>query len=206
MKKQPFLTAKSILLASTLIAVCAFSTLLLRAQTSQETNDKLTEQTEAQSESQVSHGRWHELQAQRLEGSWALTVTPVVPPGVPQPPSSRAYATYARGGGLTSYVRSAPSGPHYGTQHGVWEHLGGNKFALAAIRDEFDAQGNFLGTGKIITRITLTGKDGFVGVGSREFRDAAGSIADIIRCSTIKAERIKIEPLALQCQNLTPPR
>jgi hypothetical protein len=43
-------------------------------------------------------------------------------------------------------------------------------------------------------------------VGSREFRDAAGNLADIIRCSTIKAERIKVEPLAEQCQGITPPQ
>ncbi len=206
MKESKFLTAKNILFALTLAAVLAISTALLRAQTSHETDNQQAGQSESQFESQASRGNLRELQAQRLEGAWAYTVTPVVPPGVPQPPSQRAYITIARGGGLSVYIRTGPSGPFYGEQHGVWEHLGGNEFALTAIRDEFDAQGNFLGTGKINTKLRLTGKDGFVGVGSREFRDPAGNVADIIRCATIKAERIKIEPLAPQCQNITPPR
>lgn len=147
-----------------------------------------------------------QAQAQALEGTWVNTVTPVVPPGVPQPPSQRAYITIARGGGVASYVRNGASGPYYGAQHGVWEHLGGNEYAVTSLRDEFDAQGNFLGTGKINTKLTLIGKDVFVGVGSREFRDAAGNIADITRCSTIRAERLKIEPLAPQCQSITPPQ
>jgi hypothetical protein len=192
MKKQKLMTAGTILLALTCAALFAIPALRARAQSSGGLLEVL-EQT-------------RQAQAQALEGSWAITVTPVVPPGVPQPPSARAFVTYARGGGLTTYVRSAPNGPQYGAQHGVWEHLGGNDFALAAIRDEFDALGNFLGTGKIITRITLIGKDVFVGVGSREFRDPAGNLADIIRCSTLRAERIKIEPLAPQCQSITPPQ
>lgn len=200
-EKKP---AQNILLALTLGAVIALSTFLLHAQTNP--NDQVTQPSEAQSESHASRGGLRELQAQRLEGAWTYTVTPVVPPGVPQPPSQRAFITIARGGGISVYIRTGPSGPFYSEQHGVWEYLGGNEFALTAIRDEFDAQGNFLGTGKINTKLRLTGKDGFVGVGSREFRDPAGNIADIIRCATIKAERIKIEPLAQQCQSITPPR
>jgi hypothetical protein len=200
-EKKP---AKSILLALTLVAVIALSTFLLHAQTSLDA--QVTPQTEAQSESHASRGSLRELQAQRLEGAWAYTVTPVVPPGVPQPPSQRAFITIARGGGLSVYIRTGPNGPFYGEQHGVWEYLGGNEYALTAIRDEFDAQGNFLGTGKINTKLRLTGRDGFIGVGSREFRDPAGNVADIIRCATIKAERIKIELLAPQCQSITPPR
>jgi hypothetical protein len=191
MKKQKFTTARTIFLALTFAAMFAIPTISAHAQ-----SGGILEVLELAKQAQ----------AQALEGSWAWTVTPVVPPGVPQPASSRAYGTFSRGGGVTVYVRNAPSGPQYGTQHGVWEHLGGNEYAITAIRDEFDAQGNFLGTGKIITRLTLTGKDGFVGVGSREFRDPAGNLADIIRCSTIKAERIKVEPLATQCQSITPPQ
>jgi len=187
-----------------LAALTAFPATSLRAQ-SEEQNQE-AKQAAAQGGTLDVLERIKEEQAQQLEGAWAYTVTPVVPPGVPQPPSSRAYITIARGGGLTGYVRNAPSGPHYGAHHGVWQHLGGNEFAFALIRDEFDVQGNFLGTAKINTRLTMIGKDGFVGVGSREFRDPAGNLADIIRCSTIKAERIKVEPLAPQCQSITPPQ
>jgi hypothetical protein len=58
MNKLPSLSAKSILLAFTLIAICAFSTLLSRAQTNQEINDQPDPQTEAQAESQSSHSGW----------------------------------------------------------------------------------------------------------------------------------------------------
>lgn len=200
------MTTRKITLLLSLTLLVALTATILSAQS----NEPTAGQEDAQSESFNGHCgrlcRLREQQAQRLEGAWAYTVTPVVPPGVPQPPSQRAYITIARGGGLSVYIRTGPSGPFYGEQHGVWEYLGGNEYALTAIRDEFDAQGNFLGTGKINTKLRLTGKDGFVGVGSREFRDPAGNIADIIRCATIKAERIKIEPLAPQCQNITPPR
>lgn len=200
------MTARKFTLLLSLTLLVALSATILRAQSDEPTAG----QENAQQESSNGHCNWQcrlrEQQAQRLEGAWAYTVTPVVPPGVPQPPSQRAYITIARGGGISVYIRTGPGQTSYGEQHGVWEHLGGNEFALTAIRDEFDPQGNFLGTGKINTRLRLTGKDGFVGVGSREFRDPAGNIADIIRCATIKAERIKIEPLAPQCQSITPPR
>jgi hypothetical protein len=201
MKQQKFMTR--IIFALALATMIAVPTASLRAQSSDEPT---TARSGAEGGILDMLEQARQAQAQQLEGAWAYTVTPVVPPGVPQPPSSRAFLTIARGGGLTAYVRNAPSGPQYGAHHGVWEHLGGNEFAWTLIRDEFDVQGNFLGTAKINTRITLTGKDGFVGVGNREFRDPAGNLADIIRCSTIKAERIKVEPLAVQCQSLVPPQ
>lgn len=191
MKKQKFLAAGTILLVLTIGAMLAIPAIRARAQ-SGGILDVLEQARQAQ--------------AQALEGTWVNTVTPVVPPGVPQPPSQRAYITIDRGGGVTSYVRNGAGGPYYGAQHGVWAHLGGNEYAITSLRDEFDAQGNFLGTGKINTKLTLVGKDVFVGVGSREFRDAAGNIADITRCSTIRAERLKVEPLAPQCQSITPPQ
>jgi hypothetical protein len=201
-KQQKFMTR--IIFALTLATMIAVPTASLRAQSSDESAPVRAAAQSGGILDVLEQAR--QAQSQSLEGSWVLTITPVVPPGVPQPPSARAYVTYARGGGLTTYIRSAPNGPQYGAQHGVWEHMGGHEFAFTAIRDEFDVQGNFLGTGKIITRVTLTGKDVFVGVGSREFRDPAGNIADIIRCSTLRAERIKIEPVAMQCQNITPPQ
>lgn len=200
------MTTRKITLLLSLTLLVALTATILSAQSDEPT----ARQENAQQESSNGQCGWlcrlREQQAQRLEGTWINTVSPVVPPGVPQPPSQVAYLTFARGGAVTSYIRTGPSGPFYGEQHGVWEHLGGNEYAITAIRDEFDAQGNFLGTGKINTKLRLTGKDGFVGVGSREFRDPAGNIADIIRCATIKAERLKVEPLAPQCRNITPPR
>ena len=60
-------------------------------------------------------------QAEQFEGSWLITATPVVPPGMTQPPPSRAYATIARGGAYFGSDRSRASSK----QHGSWEHNGG---------------------------------------------------------------------------------
>jgi hypothetical protein len=179
----------------TLLVICAAS--LLHAQTSQETHDA----DPAQTESYRAHNRWRELQAQRLEGSWDVIVTPAVPPGVPQPPSFHAYATFARGGAFIGSDRNRAASK----QHGVWEHLGGNRFAYTAKEDLFDERGVFSGLLTIRVRVSLNGRDEFVGVANGERRDADGNIV-FNRCSTVKATRIKTEPLAEQCQSLRPPQ
>ena len=184
-EKKP---AKPLLLACCLIAVCAFSTLLLRAQTSQETNDQLP--SEAQSESQNSRGSWRELQAQRVEGSWDIVVTPSVPPGVPQPPSFNVYGTFARGSAFIGSDRAQPL-----PQHGVWQHLGGNRFAYTIKQDTLDRQGNFTGVFQVNVQLRLTGNDVFVGAAGGVQRDPNGNVV-AIRCATIRGTRIKIEPLA----------
>lgn len=201
MKRPQYLTANSILFALLLATVLAISTAVLRAQTSQETYDQQAEQTEAQSESQNLRGRLKELQAQRLEGSWEVIVTPVVPPWVPQPPSFHVYTTFSHGGGYTGSDRTRP----FSKQHGVWEHLGGNSFAGTFKEDLFDAMGNFAGILTVRTRTTLTGRDTYVGVANGEFRDAAGNITRSA-CTTFRGTRIKVEPLPDQCQGITPPR
>ncbi len=201
MKESQFLTAKNILFALTLAAVLAISTALLRAQTSQEANEQSAEQMGAQTEANTSHGRWRELQAQRLEGSWEVTGDAVVPPGVPQPPSFHAYETFTRGGALIGSDRQRPASK----QHGTWAYLGGNKYAWTFKEDIFDAMGNFDGVLTLRFRATLTGRDEFVGVANSELRNANG---DLIRnrCATGKGRRIMLEPLPEQCQNITPPR
>jgi hypothetical protein len=143
-----------------------------------------------------------QAQAQRLEGSWTNTVTPVVPPGVPPVPPFRTYVTFARGGGLIGSDRNRPFGS---PQHGVWTHLGGDEFASTLIQDLFDVMGNFQGTQKVLTKVTLTGPDTLVGVATAELRDAAGNVT-ASRCATFRAERIKVEPLAPQCRSITPPQ
>ncbi len=142
-----------------------------------------------------------QAQAQQFEGSWAITVTPVVPPGVPQPPSFRASATVSRGGAFFGSSRINP----FSKQHGAWAHLGGNDFAYTWIEDLFDAMGRFAGTTTVRVRLTVTGPDTFVGVVNAEQRDAAGNLV-ANRCSTSRGERIKVEPLAPQCQSITPPQ
>jgi hypothetical protein len=97
MKKQKFVTARKILFALTLAGMIAIPTATLCAQSSDEPT---TAQTAAQGGILDVLERIKQAQAQRLEGSWMITVTPAVPPGVPQPPSFRAYGTFARGGSL----------------------------------------------------------------------------------------------------------
>jgi hypothetical protein len=145
--------------------------------------------------------RMKEAQAQQLEGSWTVTVTLVVPPGTPQPPSFIGHATLARGGAFFGSDRTRP----LSKQHGAWVHLGGNDFAWTFTEDLFDAMGSFAGTATIRVRLSVTGKDTFVGVSNGEYRDAAGNITRN-GCGMVRGERIKIEPLSAQCQNITPPQ
>jgi hypothetical protein len=65
--------------------------------------------------------------------------------------------------------------------------------------------GNFAGTVKVRVKLTMTGKDEFVGVSNAEERNAAGEVI-AIRCGTIRGERITVEPLAPLCQSVTPPQ
>jgi len=124
-----------------------------------------------------------------------------VPPGVPQPPPFIAYGSFARGGASISSDRSRPGSK----QHGTWAHIGANDFAGTAIEDLYDPMGNFVGTVKLRTRLTIISQDEFVGVSNAEFRDTTGNITRS-GCGTLRGERIKIEQLPSQCQNVTPPQ
>jgi hypothetical protein len=181
--------AKKIFLALTLAAVVAISGGVLRAQSSDETTSGQRLQS-------------NENKAERLEGSWIITVTPVPPPGVPPLPDRHVYATFARGGAAIGSDRDLPFAS---PQHGYWEHQQGNEFAYISIQDLFDATGSFQGTLKVRWRITLTDRDQFVGVANPQIRDAAGNIT-LDGCSKFRAERIEIEPLSQRCQSITPPQ
>jgi hypothetical protein len=203
MKNQKLMTTRRIIFALILAGMIAAPMAALRAQSSEPST---TGQQEADQQAS-SHGycgwlcQLKERQAQQLEGSWAHTVSPVLPPGTP-PLSFRTYLTFSRGGAVIGSDRTRPLDS---PQHGTWTHLGGNEFAWTLIQDRFDAMGTFQGTFKARTKITLTGQDQFVGVSSVEFRDAAGNLV-MARCATNRGERIKVEPLAPECQNITPPQ
>jgi hypothetical protein len=141
-----------------------------------------------------------EKRAQQFEGSWDVTVTPVVPPGVPQPPNIHAYATISRGA-IISSDRTRP----FSKQHGTCEYLGGDELICTSSEDLFDAAGTFIGTFKLRVRSTLIGADEFVGISNVEQRDAAGNLL-FNRCATIRGQRIAIEALSPQCLNIVPPR
>ena len=214
MKLQKFMTVRKALFGLTLAMLIAIPLVILRAQsrvseiikteTGAETQEAVARDSFGQSVN-CAPNSWYEClkerQSQQLEGSWEVIVTPVVPPGVPQPPSFHVYTTFSRGGGYTGSDRNRP----FSKQHGVWEHLGGNSFAGTAKEDLFDAMGNFAGTLTIRTRTTLTSRDTYVGVANGELRDAAGNITRSL-CTTFRATRLKVEPLPEQCQSITPPQ
>ncbi|HEX4945770.1 MAG TPA: hypothetical protein VFZ34_03875 [Blastocatellia bacterium] len=192
------MTVRKLYFALIVVVIAAISVSILRAQS--------PEQDSAQAESVNGHCGWlcqqRERQAQRLEGSWEMIVTPVPPPGAPPLPTRHLYVSFARGGVYTGFDRSAPFGS---PQHGVWEYRGGNRFAWAFSGDNFDPLGNFVGTLKLNAKITMTGKDTFIGVANPQVRDAAGNLL-LDACSTFRAERIKAEPLSERCQSITPPQ
>ena len=189
MKTQKSITARTIILTLALVEVLAIPAAIMRAQS----DDRMIEEQ--------TLAKTSDSKSERMEGSWIVTVTPVVPPGVPQPPSFRAYATYARGGALIGSDTQRPSSK----QHGAWAHLRGNAFAGTAIEQLFDETGHPAGTLKVRTSIFVTGEDEFVGVSNGEQRDAAGTLI-FSRCATIRGERIAVEPLPPPCQDIAPPQ
>jgi hypothetical protein len=193
------MNAKRIFLAFTLAAVAAISATALRAQSSVEQeagrglqSNGLIDVLEQQ----------RQVQAQRLEGSWVLTVNAALPAGVPPPPARTSYTSFARGGVALLYERQAP---FVNPAYGAWEHRGSNEFAFTVITDYFAPTGNFAGTVKISNKLTLTGADEFVSIGHLERRDAAGNLL-FSGCATARGERIKVEPLPEQCRSITPPQ
>lgn len=194
MKKQKLMIAISILFALTLTGTITIPTLY-----AQSDDEPTTAQTATQGGILDVLERVRQAQAQQLEGSWTAVATPVVPPGAPQLPSTNSYLTFARGGALISTARVSPfSSPG----HGVWEHLGGNSFALTFKQDIFDGMGNFMGVLTGRSRLTFTGKDEFTGITSGERRDANGNLL-FAGCGAIRGTRLKVEPVPEQCQNLT---
>ncbi len=187
MKKQKFMTAGTVLLALTFAAMLAIPAIRAHAQSGSDLLDVLE--------------RARQAQAQALEGSWKITVTLALPPGVPPPPPIHATATISRGGALFGSDRARPTSK----QHGAWAHLGSNDFAFTAVEELFDTTGDFAGTLTVRVKLTVTGKDEFVGVSNGEQRDAAGNLVFNV-CGTVRGQRIKVEPLPLQCQSITPPQ
>jgi hypothetical protein len=183
-----------------LALVIAAPLAVMRAQSGAQTDE--AESLAGQLEAKFSGGwleRLRELRAQQIEGSWALVINPVVPPGVPAPPPLTAYASFARGG---VFLGAGPSRP-YGKQFGAWVHVSGNEFATTVFEDVFNQSGTFTGRLKLRMRIILTSRDEFVGVATAEDFDPGGNVT-ALRCARFKGERIKVEPLAPQCQSINP--
>jgi hypothetical protein len=161
---------------------------------------EMTDRTTSQDQSLGAPA--HKGGPHQVEGSWAFTVRAVTPPGIVIPPR-HVYATFSHGGAFIGSDRNSPFGS---PQHGAWVYTGVDEFAFTFIQDLFDAAGVFLGTAKIRARLTVTGEDELVGVSSGELRDADGNLVRIPGCSTIRGERITVEPLPPQCQGIVPPQ
>ena len=119
----------------------------------------------------------------------------------PQSVTVEMLRNFARGGAAFGSDRQRPASK----QHGAWTHIRGNQFAWTTTEDLFDPMGSFSGTLKVRVKVTITDKDEFVGVSNGEQRDANGNLT-FNRCGTVRGTRIKVEPLAEQCQSITPPR
>jgi hypothetical protein len=196
------MTTKNIVLVCLILAgVVAIPGPVMRAQSNEAAGR--AESLAQELETQFAGGGWlerlRELRSQQLEGSWALTVSPVPPPGVPAPPPFRVYANFARGGAYLGADRRLPLSKQFGS----WVHLEGNEFAATFIADLYDQSGNFTGTVKLRTRYIVTGKDEFVGVANAEERDVNGNVT-ATRCARFKGEHITVEQLAPPCQGLNP--
>ena len=202
MKRQK-LTAGRIVSALTLAGCIAMPCTPIWAQSSENISrdEVLSIENLSPQDLRAAFAQIKKAQGQRLEGSWVVTVSPVVPPGVPQPPAIRAYSTLARGGACIGSDRNRLAG----IQHGTWAHIEGNEFAWTFLNDVFDGAGGFFGTHTVRARVTLIGKDEFVGVSNGETRDAAGNLTSN-RCATVRGQRITVEPLAPLCQSIPFPQ
>jgi hypothetical protein len=81
----------------------------------------------------------------------------------------------------------------------------GGDFAWTTIEQIFSDVGEPSGTFIVRARVTITGDNEFIGVSNGEERDASGNVISS-RCGTLRGDRITIEPLAPQCQNIVPPQ
>jgi hypothetical protein len=120
-----------------------------------------------------------------LEGSWAMTVTALEPPGLP-PLSS--LVTFIRGGDVIEsrrgYLPFTPFGPVLETAgHGGWRRVGLREFASsflflvqAAPNNQLFTLGEPLGTDAVRLQITLTHANRFTGTFVSEARDQAGML------------------------------
>ena len=140
-----------------------------------------------------------ELEGHGLEGSWIITVSPILPPGVP-PVAFQAYATYSEGG---ASIGSDRTKPFASPQHGTWVHVQGHEYAGTFVQDLFDQAGTYLGTFKGRTRFELVGQNEYVGVANVEQRDPSGNVV-LNRCARFHGVRIVVEPLAPPCEDLEP--
>src|SRR5689334_4037062 len=122
MKQPKLMTARRILFALTLAGMIAVLTTTLSALASNETAS-----TQGFQQSGIIDvlEQLRQTQSQQFEGSWDVTVTPVVPSGVPQPPSFVGHGTVSRGGAFFGSDRTRP----LSKQHGAWAHQGSNDFA-----------------------------------------------------------------------------
>ena len=136
----------------------------------------------------------------QLEGSWSLSVTPIVPPGVPPVPAFVTYLSVSPGGALVGTDRTRPFA---NLQHGSWERTGAKEYAATLVQDIFDAEGVFTGVFTVRQKIKLTGPDSFVGVANVSFVDPTGDVV-FERCARTEGTRITLQDFTL-CDDIELP-
>ena len=136
----------------------------------------------------------------RFEGSWVITVTPVVPPGVPPVPPFVTHVTVSPGGGAVGTDRTRPFA---NVQHGSWVRTAPKEYATTGVQDIFDATGTFVGEFTVRQRITMTGPNTFVGVANVLMRNPAGETV-FERCARTEGTRLTPQDFTL-CGDLKQP-
>ena len=186
MKRTLSPSVTSLLVAIGLVAIFAFSTSSPQAQAGPGSDDRKN--------------------GQKLEGSWTLMLTPTLPPGAPPLGPFTAYATFARGGAFLGSARDSGFSFSANPQHGVWEHRGGNRYALSFRQDLLDETGAFASVLVADALLTLDDNDSFTGVTNAELHAADGTLIMPLSCGTLAGERMTTGSLANPCSASTPPQ
>lgn len=120
-----------------------------------------------------------------IEGTWIGEIVGL---------NVRTLTTYSRGGGLTS-VLSAPQPTLRGALHGTWARTGFREFRVTRVRFSFDSAGNFAGTTKLRTLVTVNETfDRYSEQGIEERFDRDENLV-FTRPLTFHARRMNAEPL-----------
>ena len=143
-----------------------------------------------------------DAQSHTLEGSWAMTVTAVSPPGLPP---LNSLVTFMRGGEVIEsrrgYLAVSPFGPILETAgHGAWLRAGHGEFAAtftflvqAAPNNPVFVSGEPLGTDQIHLRLELGPGGTFSGTFVSQARDANGTVV-FSASGTVEGTRLRVEP------------
>jgi hypothetical protein len=108
-----------------------------------------------------------------LTGTWLVDVTPQ---GEGAPPPFKALASFHSDGTLVETESDTLVPPFITPGHGVWSKVGSSEFTFLIVFLTFDSQGNFTGTAKARSQLTMTGPDTYSDRATVEFFDNDGNL------------------------------